>query len=96
MITDMATIGKISNEEAKRREKISQQKRIEAFNKKKNINQKPVRKKPPLTRSRAAAEKKKQEAEKKKQEEKKKKERYDRNLKLFERIVVDRSRPLKF
>lgn len=48
----MATIGRISDEEAKRRERIAQQKRIEAFEKSKKIKRPAFRKKP-MTRSRA-------------------------------------------
>ena len=101
---------KLTPEEEKLRRKLDDARRAKAFEKSKQkvtftglparksgpAKTKPVREKPPLTRSRAAAEKKKQEAEKKKQEEKQKRERYERNLKNFARTVVDRSHNLTF
>ena len=108
---------KLTPEEEKLRRQLDDARRAKAFEKSKRrvtftglparksgpAKTKPVREKPPLTRSRAAAEKKKQEAEnkkqeaeKKKQEEKKKRERYERNLKNFARTVVDRSHNLTF
>ena len=91
------TVGKISAEEAKRREQISQQKRIEAFEKSKKI-QRPAYDKKLLNRSRAAEKKKQEaEAEKKKQEaEAEKKKRYDRNLKKVEKMADRRGKTLKF
>lgn len=91
MITDMArTKGGtpgfkgISVEEAKRRERLAQQRRIEAFEKRKKIKRPAYRKKY-MTRSRAAAAKKKKE-------EKEKRERYERNLKEFERRIAEQRR----
>ena len=76
------TVGKISAEEAKRREQISQQERREAFEKSKKIKR-------PANHEKLLIKIKKQEAEKKKQ-------RYERNLKKFAKMADRRGKTLKF
>lgn len=93
------TVGKISAEEAKRREQISQQKRIEAFEKSKKIKrpashekllieikkQEAEKRKLEAEKKKLEAEKRKQEAEKKKQEAEKKRQEAEKKKQRYDR-----------